>query len=279
MAISVSPDIKQNDNLFADLGTDVMIHLDNATFHDLRRGFAVEAAPTRFTCLTCGESYEQGRIYSEAEVLADAEHAAKLHVEREHGGPFRALLDRGREVTGLTDTQRQVVALSYEGRSDKEIAAQLGGRSASTIRNHRFQLRRRAREARGFLAIMDLLEARGDPSQSFIEFHPSIPVEDERIATTRAEAEALLDKYFTDRARRHLSRFPKKEKHKLVILRHLAGLFAPDRTYAEREVNEILGAVYADHVTLRRYLIEYRFLDRRRDGSAYWRTDGSIALQ
>jgi DNA-binding CsgD family transcriptional regulator len=251
-------------------------YLHNASDLDLRRGYTFQAAPTRFACLSCNTSYEQGLIHRDGEALCDAERAVRRHVEREHGGPLRALLSLEREHHGLTDIQRQVVALSYGGHSDKEIAAELGGRSASTIRNHRFQLRRRAREARVFLAIMELLEIRGDGSQSFIDFHPSIPVDDERIVTTTDEAEALLDKYFVDRGRSRLIRFPKKEKHKLVILRQLAGLFAVDRAYSEREVNEVLGAVYDDHVTLRRYLIEYRFLDRRRDGSAYWRTDGEL---
>ncbi len=32
----------------------------------------------------------------------------------------------------------------------------------------------------------------------------------------------------------------------------------------------ILKPIYHDYVMIRRYLIEYGFLDRHRDGSAYW---------
>lgn len=42
----------------------------------------------------------------------------------------------------------------------------------------------------------------------------------------------------------------------------------------EREVNEILKGIYPDFASLRRYLIEYGFFERTRDGSAYWRHPG-----
>ena len=41
-------------------------------------------------------------------------------------------------------------------------------------------------------------------------------------------------------------------------------------TYSEKEVNKILSRVYEDYVLLRRYLIEYGFLDRTRDGAVYF---------
>jgi len=55
-----------------------------------------------------------------------------------------------------------------------------------------------------------------------------------------------------------------------VILREIIKRFQNDRIYTEKEVNEILKAIYDDYVTLRRYLIEYGFLDRKLDGNQYW---------
>jgi len=46
--------------------------------------------------------------------------------------------------------------------------------------------------------------------------------------------------------------------------------FDSSEKYTEKEVNQILESVYPDFVTLRRYLIEYGFLDRTADGSKYW---------
>ena len=35
-------------------------------------------------------------------------------------------------------------------------------------------------------------------------------------------------------------------------------------------MNGILQEIYDDYVTIRRYLVEYRFIDREPDGSRYW---------
>lgn len=67
-----------------------------------------------------------------------------------------------------------------------------------------------------------------------------------------------------------LRQFPAKEKRKAVVLTVLAELFVKEKIYTEKEINEILKAVYTDFATLRRYLIDYRYLDRKSDGSAYW---------
>ena len=57
----------------------------------------------------------------------------------------------------------------------------------------------------------------------------------------------------------------------MVILRAIAQEFEQGKTYTERQVNEILKEIFPDYVTLRRYLIEYGYLRRTRDGSAYWK--------
>ncbi|NDE68828.1 MAG: DUF2087 domain-containing protein [Microbacteriaceae bacterium] len=44
-----------------------------------------------------------------------------------------------------------------------------------------------------------------------------------------------------------------------------------DRQYIEPEVNDILCEYFEDHVFARRLLIEWGYLDRRQDGSSYWR--------
>ena len=45
------------------------------------------------------------------------------------------------------------------------------------------------------------------------------------------------------------------------------------RHYTEREVNEIIQPIYADYVTIRRYLISYGLMNRTRNGSEYWLTE------
>ncbi len=251
-----------------------MERLEELGVHDLKTGYRLRFRPDGFQCLHCGRSYEQGVIYPMAEHLYDARRAVEDHLDREHGGPFAALMATGKEGTGLSDIQRSVVEASYEGLTDRQIAARLGGKSASTIRNHRFLLRKRRREARMFLAIMEILDEHVEHGERFLEFHPALPVDDDRVMITEAEARGLLIKYFDGPDQGQLLRFPKKEKHKLVILRSIAARFAAGRRYPEPEVNRILGDLYEDHTTLKRYLVDYRFLARERDGSEYWRTDG-----
>ncbi len=251
-----------------------MEHLEDNAVDDLKNGFRDRVQPDGFQCLHCGRSFERGVIYPVDEHLYDARRAITDHVERDHGGPFAALMARGKEGTGLSDVQRAVVEASHQGLTDRQIADRLGGKSASTIRNHRFQLRKRRREARAFLALMEMHDEHAEQGERFVRFHPAMPVDDDRLMITEAEARALLRKYFDGPDHDRLLRFPKKEKHKLVILRQITARFAAGRRYPEPEVNRILGALHDDHTTLKRYLVDYRFLARERDGSEYWRTDG-----
>jgi len=69
-----------------------------------------------------------------------------------------------------------------------------------------------------------------------------------------------------------LTHLPNERKKTEVVLRWLATLFQPEREYTEAEVNEVLKAVYAeDYVSLRRDLIDFRFLRREPSGGKYWR--------
>ena len=226
-------------------------------------------------CVFCGQRYQAGVIYRDGELLQDAPRAARRHVQSAHGGPFVALLAQGKEVHGLSDVQQRLLRLAYEGLSDQAVAQELGGRAESTVRNHRFQLRRQGRALDVLLALLED-EARPTPAPTgsgYVEFHAGLPVSDDRTVVTEAEYEAVLARFFEDEERTRLVRFPKKQKHKLIVLRQLARQLAPDRQYAESEINRYLMSAYDDYVTLRRYLVEYRFLDRHADGSAYWRID------
>ncbi|WP_154650483.1 DUF2087 domain-containing protein [Geotalea daltonii] len=76
--------------------------------------------------------------------------------------------------------------------------------------------------------------------------------------------------YFREGPNGPLAFFPTKEKKRLAILRRLINRFDPQRTYTEKEVNEILAETFPDYAILRRNLVEYGFLDRYADGSCYW---------
>ena len=60
----------------------------------------------------------------------------------------------------------------------------------------------------------------------------------------------------------------------MIILREFASDFKKNRKYDEKEVNQIIKKRYTDFVTIRRYLIEYGFMERKHDGSQYWLKEG-----
>ena len=68
----------------------------------------------------------------------------------------------------------------------------------------------------------------------------------------------------------HLNVLPKKQNKKIAVLNMIVTLFDENKKYSEMEVNEILKPVYDDFVLIRRYLIDYKFLTREKDGSCYY---------
>ena len=71
-----------------------------------------------------------------------------------------------------------------------------------------------------------------------------------------------------------LSAWPAKPKKQMFALQFLAEKLEWDRQYTEREMNELLTKfhTFEDAALLRRELYMKHFLDRKSDGSAYWKT-------
>jgi len=242
-----------------------MIELD-ASLEDLIRGYSVRKGACR--CLFCGQEYLCGDIYTFGSRLVDAPTAARLHMEQAHGSVFGALLAGGKKGTGLTEGQAQMMQYFYQGLPDKDIAAQMGI-AAATVRFQRFHLREKARQARVYLALFALMEGQAGRAEE-PNIHRGATMVDERYMATGAEVQKIIDTFFSSIEPLRLKSLSSKEKKKLVILRVIAGQFAPGRRYPEKEVNRILRDIHEDYVTLRRYLIEYGFLDRTQDCAEYW---------
>jgi predicted transcriptional regulator len=67
-----------------------------------------------------------------------------------------------------------------------------------------------------------------------------------------------------------LKSLPSQHKKLEAVLHYIAQNFETEVHYSEKEINEILARFHEDVTSLRRDLIEYRILDRERDGSRYW---------
>ncbi|MGK2965084.1 MAG: pyridoxal 5'-phosphate synthase glutaminase subunit PdxT [Tepidiformaceae bacterium] len=79
-----------------------------------------------------------------------------------------------------------------------------------------------------------------------------------------------LAPFLDDRGR--FSSWPQKLAHQRTLVASLVDLFEPGKRYTEREVNDLLDQrhTFRDPARLRRYLYDWRYIDRTSDGSAYW---------
>jgi DNA-binding CsgD family transcriptional regulator len=241
-----------------------------ASLSEIKQGYVYHQNSDEFTCLICGQSFSNGVIYPHDTKLYEAKKYIQIHIEQSHNSAFDYLLNLDKKLTGLTDHQKTILELFYQGQSDNEIAKALGTSSTSTIRNHRFTLREKQKQAKVFLAIMELLGEQVSKKNNFINIPRNSRNIDDRFAITEQENAEILAACFPQGLDGPLGSFPLKEKKRVAILRHLVKKFEPTKTYTEKEVNGILQPFYNDYVLLRRYLIEYGFMDRTQDGSSYW---------
>lgn len=89
-----------------------------------------------------------------------------------------------------------------------------------------------------------------------------------------------LETYMDSEGR--ITEWPGKKKNdiKKLILDYMASKFEPDVQYTEREVNDILKRYHTfdDWAMLRRELFEQGYMNRTKDGSAYWLTPNTKLL-
>ncbi|MFK7800397.1 MAG: metalloregulator ArsR/SmtB family transcription factor [Anaerolineae bacterium] len=87
----------------------------------------------------------------------------------------------------------------------------------------------------------------------------------------RLDQPAELRKFLNEAGQVH--RYPNKLNLQKLVIEYLAPKFEIGKKYSEKEVNELLGQwhTYKDPARLRRDLVDYDYLQRTADGSAYWR--------
>ena len=80
-----------------------------------------------------------------------------------------------------------------------------------------------------------------------------------------------IDPFFDEDGK--ITKLPKKQAVRLVVLAQVTAQFEPGRVYTETEINGICAScqTFGDVFLLRRELVDHGFLLRKPDGSAYWR--------
>ena len=238
---------------------------------EIRQGYRFDAETNAYICLSCGERFAEGQVYPLENKFYTAEHAAARHCVLAHGGRAARLIDADTKYNTLTDTQKELLRLIASGAADKEIAGRLQITEA-TVRRQRFTFREKAKQAKMYLAMyLQVFDTAA--RDELMPIHNQASFVDDRYVITEQEREKMLKGLFSSLDPLRLKAFPPKEKKKVVILAEIARQFSGGRHYTEREVNEIIQPIYADYVTIRRYLISYGLMNRTRNGSEYWLTE------
>ncbi len=245
----------------------------DSSIEDICSGYSYDEASGKYICLICGEVFCKGIIYKDDEVFMEAEMASKVHINKVHGSVFEYLLTLDKKYTGLSDIQSKLLECFYKGYSDKEIVEMDGEGSASTIRNHRFKLKEKEKQAKIFLALMALLSKNhinDDGNKKLVEIHRRATMVDERYVITEKERENVIKNHIKNDK---IVNIPRSEKKKIIILQYLVQKFERNKKYTEVEVNEVIKQMNEDFASLRRYLIQYGFMARENNGSIYWVND------
>ncbi len=244
-----------------------MFELDRISVDEIKKGFVLSDA-NAYVCIHCGKAFDIAEIFKLDERFFCAEKAVVLHMECEHPDRFQDLIYS--KQLSLTDNQKELFMHFNNGLNDNEIAKTLGV-AASTIRHQRFVFRERAKTAKLYLAAWETIEENKSRQASLLPIHKGATMVDERYEITEEENQKILESMFLSLEPLKLKLFSPKEKKKIVILRKIAEQFEPGREYTEKQVNTVLEAIYSDYATLRRYLIEYGYMDRTKDCRNYWR--------
>lgn len=174
----------------------------------------------------------------------------------------------------LADTNRlKIVGILAQGPRSVEDIAGLLDLLPSTVSHHLSCLARVglvSAQAEGYYSIYQL-------ETKELEEMARRLLEKETLPTVAADVnlasydQKVLKAFMTPDGK--LKNFPMQQKKLEVILRHVVQSFGPGVLYTEKQVNEILSRFNEDTARLRRYLIDFRLMQREGDGRSYWRIE------
>jgi hypothetical protein len=246
------------------------------TTDEIKNGYSYDFRTDSYICNICGKEFDDGEIFAADGRYFSAGRMIRIHVGKEHPDMLDILTTNDKKYTGITENQKELLKMMYQGMTDNEIA-KTAGVAPSTIRHQRFVFREKAKQAKLFLSIYELVmqgakegKTVSNESDEIIDVHKGAKMVDDRYFITKAEEEKILSAMFSSLEPLKLKTFSSKEKKKIVTLKKIAGQFEKNRKYSEKELNSIIGEIYEDFATIRRYLVEYGFMARTKDCKEYW---------
>lgn len=254
-----------------------MIHkLANMTIEEIKNGYTFLNQDDKYICNICGMEFQNGEIFRVEEKYYAASKMIEMHMQTDHNDMLHILCSYDKKHAGVTENQKELLSMISSGMTDNEIAKKTGV-APSTIRHQRFVFRERAKQAKLYLAIYELAMQGAESNkratskkEKIIDVHKGAKMVDDRYFTTEEEEEKIIQNMFSSLEPLKLKVLSSKEKKKIVILKKISEQFDKNRRYSEKEINYIIKEIYDDFATVRRYLIEYGFMERTNDCREYW---------
>ncbi|MFC6274791.1 DUF2087 domain-containing protein [Levilactobacillus tangyuanensis] len=225
---------------------------------------------TDYVCHYCDTVFAKDEVFPVEGKFYPAAEMIRQHVAQAHPDAINDLIQTDSKYNTLTTKQRSLLMAFARGEKDATIAGETGV-AAATVRHQKFTFREKAKQAKLYLAIYERVFNQTPVPDALVDLPEQTGPVDDRFAITTTEFQTIVQKYFISTDPLRLKRWPKSQKAILAVLKQVMSLIPVDRHYTERDLTAVLKPVYADYPMLRRYLIDYDFLQRKADGSDYWR--------
>lgn len=240
----------------------------DASLTELKQGY--KEFDDYYICLLCGRVIEKGIVYPYEKAFYEAERFMRVHIEHQHQSVFSKLIKLDKRYTGLTDRQKDLLSLLYEGKSDQEVQEELEIGSASTVRHHRFVLKEKERQAKVLLALSELLNERELYKVAFVPPYKAAQLLENDSSLEEQDRQKTMQAFFPDGTSGRLKEIPSTEKARRIIIEEIAKRLDGSAVYSEIELHGQLTEIYGDSQALISCLIEYELLGCTGDRNQYW---------
>ena len=172
----------------------------------------------------------------------------------------------------LADANRlKLVGLLAEHEASVEELAALLDISASTVSHHLSRLAEIglvSARAEGYYSVYRLETDALESMAKRLLQEETLPEVAKDLDRKAYDRKVLKDYLHEDGT---IEKLPTNRRKLDVILRYISEHFDFDKIYTEKQINAVIGALNEDISGLRRDLISVGYLERKRDGSEYWR--------